>query len=143
MSLLHINCRSLSQQFDELKHVLDSLPFTVDFLGCSETFITNSLAVDQFEITGYQLIMAYHRGQNSTFEFDVVVLQFLPRSAIQHSYQLNEIYSAIYSYSEISQTNAPQIIQITVSRIISLHPLNFSIFPVTYTVLDFIGHLDI
>ena len=105
MSLLHINSRSLSQQFDELKHVLDSLPFTVDFLGCSETFITNSLAVDQFEITGYQLIMAYHRGQNSTFEFDVVVLQFLPRSAIQHSYQLNEIYSAIHSYSEISQTN--------------------------------------
>lgn len=56
MSFLHFNSRSLSQQFDELKHFLDSLPFTVDFLGFSETFITNSLDLDQFEISGYQLI---------------------------------------------------------------------------------------
>ena len=29
--------------------------------------------------------MAFKVGQNSTFEFDVVVIQFLPRSAIEHS----------------------------------------------------------
>lgn len=34
LSFLHFNSRSLSQQLDELKHLLDSLPFTFDFLGC-------------------------------------------------------------------------------------------------------------
>ena len=29
--------------------------------------------------------MAFKVGQTSTFEFDVLVLQFLPRSAIEHS----------------------------------------------------------
>ena len=52
------------------------------------------------------------------------------------------IYSGIYMNAVVSQTNVPQIIEIAVSRIISLHPLHFSIFPDTYTVLDFIGHLD-
>ena len=53
------------------------------------------------------------------------------------------IYSGIYMNAVVSQTNAPQIIEIAVSRIISLHLLHFSIFPDTYTVLDFKGHLDI
>lgn len=70
LSFLHFNSRCLSQQLDELKHLLDSLPFTFNFLGCSETFITNSLGLIQFEISGYQLI---NNKLTDNFIFRVVV----------------------------------------------------------------------
>ena len=56
LSALHLNVRSFNQHFDEFKNLFDSLPFSFDFVGCSETFINSQLNLDRFEILGYQLI---------------------------------------------------------------------------------------
>ena len=53
---LHLNIRSFNQHFDEFKNLLDSVPFSLDFVGCSETFFTSQLNLDCFEILGYELI---------------------------------------------------------------------------------------
>ena len=56
MSALHLNISSFNQHFDEFKNLFDSFPFSLDFVGCSETFINSQLNQDRFEISGYQLI---------------------------------------------------------------------------------------
>lgn len=56
LSALHLNVRSFNQHFDEFKNLFDSLPFSFDFVGCSETFFNSQLNLDRFEILGYQLI---------------------------------------------------------------------------------------
>lgn len=37
LSALHLNIRSLSKHFDELCNLLDSIPFEIDMIACSET----------------------------------------------------------------------------------------------------------
>lgn len=57
LSALHLNTRSFNQHFDEWKNLLDSVPFVFDFIGCSETFLTNHSDLDTFEIPGYNMII--------------------------------------------------------------------------------------
>ena len=57
LSALHLNTRSFNQHFDELKYLLDSVPFVFDFIGCSETFLTSHSDLDTFEIPGYDMII--------------------------------------------------------------------------------------
>ena len=43
LPVLHLNVRSFYQHFDEFKNLFDTLPFSFDFVGCSETFINSQL----------------------------------------------------------------------------------------------------
>ena len=73
LSVLHLNVRSFNKSFDELKNIFDSLPFSFDFLGCSETFI-NSLDLDRVEILEYHLIT-----DNRTFSCGGGVVLYVKR----------------------------------------------------------------
>ena len=53
---LHLNIRSLNQHFADLGNLLDSTPFTSDFIGCSETWLSPHSCLDCFSIPGYVFI---------------------------------------------------------------------------------------
>ena len=55
-SALHLNIRSLNQHFADLCNLLDSTPFTFDFIGCSETWLSPHSYLDCFSIPGYVFI---------------------------------------------------------------------------------------
>ena len=42
LSALHLNARSSNQHINESKNHLDYISFVFYFIGCSETFLTNS-----------------------------------------------------------------------------------------------------
>lgn len=54
---LHLNIRSLSKHFDELCNLLDSIPFEIDMIACSETWITPQVDLDSIKITDYHMII--------------------------------------------------------------------------------------
>ena len=55
-SALHLNIRSLNQHFAALCNLLDSTPFTFDFIGCSETWLSPQSYLDCFSIPSYVFI---------------------------------------------------------------------------------------
>ena len=55
-SVLHLNIRSLNQHFADLCNLLDSTPFTFDFIGCSETWLSPHSYLHCFSIPGYVFI---------------------------------------------------------------------------------------
>ena len=55
-SALHWNIRSLNQHFADLCNLLDATPFTFDFIGCSETWLSPKSYLDCFSIPGYVFI---------------------------------------------------------------------------------------
>ena len=57
LSALHLNIRSLSKHFDELCNLLHSIPFEIDMIGCSETWITPQVDLDSIKITDYHMII--------------------------------------------------------------------------------------
>ena len=57
ISALHLNIRSLSKHFDELCNLLDSIPFEIDLIACSETWITPQVDLDSIKITDNNMII--------------------------------------------------------------------------------------
>ena len=55
-SALHLNIRSFNQHFADLCSLLDSTPFTFDFIGCSVTWLSPRSYLDCFSIPGYVFI---------------------------------------------------------------------------------------
>ena len=51
-SALHLNIRSLNQHFSDLCNLLDSTPFSFDFIGCSETWLSPQSTLGSFAIPG-------------------------------------------------------------------------------------------
>ena len=59
LSIIHINCRSLNANFTDLKILLETLDFSFDVIGLTETLINESNA-DVFQLDGYDF---YHRNR--------------------------------------------------------------------------------
>ena len=57
LSALHLNIRSLNKHFDELCNLLDSIPFEIDMIACSETWITPQVDLDSIQIADYNMII--------------------------------------------------------------------------------------
>ena len=55
-SSLHINTRSLNQHHEELCNLLNSIPANFDFVGCSETWLTEVSHFDRYRILGYTVV---------------------------------------------------------------------------------------
>lgn len=53
LSALHLNNRSLSKHFDELCNLLDSIPFEIDMIACSGTWIMPQVDLDSLKIADY------------------------------------------------------------------------------------------
>ena len=52
LSIIHINCRSLNANFTDLKILLETLDFSFDVIGLTETWLNESNA-DVFHLEGY------------------------------------------------------------------------------------------
>ena len=52
LSVLRLNIRSLNQHFTVFCNLLDSISFSFDFLGCSETWLSPQTNLDCFNIPG-------------------------------------------------------------------------------------------
>ena len=55
-SVIHLNIRSLNQHFTELCNLTDSTPFVLDFIGCSETWLSPYANLDDYILSGYVLV---------------------------------------------------------------------------------------
>ena len=59
LSIIHINCRSLNANFADLKILLETLDFSFDVIGLTETWLNESNA-DVFQLEGYDF---YHKNR--------------------------------------------------------------------------------
>lgn len=52
----HLNIRSLCKHINELHNLLDNIPFELDIIACSETWITPQVDPESIKIAGYNLL---------------------------------------------------------------------------------------
>ena len=53
LSALHPNIRSLCKHIDELRNLLDNIPFEFDIIACSEIWTTPQVDPESIKIAGY------------------------------------------------------------------------------------------
>jgi len=63
LSILHINCRSINKNFDNLRHLIHQIPFQIPIIAVTETW-TTKLTENNFSLPGYNFI-AKSRESNS------------------------------------------------------------------------------
>ena len=62
-SILNLNIRSLNQNFDNLKKLLNTLGCCFEIIGCTETHLRNSSYLDLYHLEGYNF---YNRNRDRT-----------------------------------------------------------------------------
>jgi len=55
LSILHINCRSINENFDNLRHLIHQTPFQIPIIAVTETW-TTKLTENNFSLPGYNFI---------------------------------------------------------------------------------------
>ena len=67
LSALHPNIRGLCKHIDELRNLLDNVPFEFDIIACSEIWITPHVDPESIKIAGYNFLTDDRKFPNVNF----------------------------------------------------------------------------